>query len=183
MSNYVSKKELINKIKDRLKKLPESRVELGGYHAGKADAYQNVIDDIQSGKFDATVTDDQLEAIALRSYDDFSRYAAKEILRLRSALERIANYECDQHESDLIAYANCKRIAIEAISTGEFQAMAWKRITDIPNDLRCLVSDGEQIAMGGYLGGSWYADDFSSVLSEEITHYLIVNLPMKEDNE
>jgi NTP pyrophosphatase (non-canonical NTP hydrolase) len=52
MSLVVKKQELIDRIRNRLNKLPADRTLLGGYHTGKKDAYTNIIADLISGLFD-----------------------------------------------------------------------------------------------------------------------------------
>lgn len=51
-NRWMNKQKLIEQIKSRIAEQPRDRVNLGGYHTGQLQAYQNVIDDIQSGAFD-----------------------------------------------------------------------------------------------------------------------------------
>lgn len=61
----------------------------------------------------------------------------------------------------------------------------WVPIRHLDKEIRCLVSDGENYYMGGYMtcigdDGSWYADDNAPILSEDITHYRLIDLPGKD---
>jgi hypothetical protein len=80
---------------------------------------------IQSGRFDIPNEADQLREevkrleIALYTHESYDKSVSElyqEIERLRAALEQIANYERDEYESYLVAYAKCKLIAIQALS-------------------------------------------------------------------
>ncbi|CAI6073164.1 hypothetical protein [Cohnella sp. JJ-181] len=52
MTDTVNKQALLARAKERMSKLPKSRIGLGGYYTGKHDAYQNIIDDVQAGYCD-----------------------------------------------------------------------------------------------------------------------------------
>jgi len=74
--------------------------------------------EIQSGAFDADESEGTWKATA----EILGRENAQlkdEVRRLRVELEKIANYERNEYESDLVVYAKCKRIAIQAISSTE----------------------------------------------------------------
>lgn len=96
-------------------------------------------------------------------------------------LERAYEIHNNEHDPEGVMLT-----LIQEIESGSFaikeDTTGWKRIeSTFYQEFRCLVSDGRNVGMGGYMDGQWYADDMSPIMSEEITHYLIVGTPVKED--
>lgn len=54
MPKLIDSEKVIERINERINSLPQSRIDLGGYHSGQLAAYQNIIDDLRSGTFDPT---------------------------------------------------------------------------------------------------------------------------------
>ncbi|WP_374718342.1 hypothetical protein [Neobacillus sp.] len=119
----------------------------------RARAYQKALRIIQSGAFDADPT---------------------EVQRLRAALELAMPIV--EHQSPTRA-----EIIREALSTteptGAQKVYNWVPATISPAEGRYIITDGRQIGQGGYYDGQWYADDLAPLMSEDITHYMIIQPP------